>query len=227
MALKPCRECKKKVSTEASNCPSCGAPDPTTNEILSKSKSSKKPANNFIKIFATLGLLIAILLILKSVFGVGKIGINKVKKSIVKEKNITKDKKNSNSSIVPIFKFTCEGSIETAFGSKTNPKGSFIDEYEVLVNSKRKIQRMKLSSNNYHTRPGYDEFNFESSSKFIDLSARNQKQDAVFLSRYDGRISLVTGTYSGQTSGTYSNQDFTSNFMGKCFGIDKLANYLN
>ena len=31
MALKPCRECKKKVSTEASNCPSCGAPDPTTN----------------------------------------------------------------------------------------------------------------------------------------------------------------------------------------------------
>ena len=56
--------------------------------------------------------------------------------------------------------------------------------------------------------------------------ARNQKQDAVFLSRYDGRISLVTGTYSGQTSGTYSNQDFTSNFMGKCFGIDKLANYL-
>ena len=26
MALKPCRECKKKVSTEASACPSCGAP---------------------------------------------------------------------------------------------------------------------------------------------------------------------------------------------------------
>ena len=29
MALKPCRECKKKVSTEASACPSCGAPRPT------------------------------------------------------------------------------------------------------------------------------------------------------------------------------------------------------
>ena len=29
MALKPCRECKKKVSTEATVCPSCGAPDPT------------------------------------------------------------------------------------------------------------------------------------------------------------------------------------------------------
>ena len=29
MALKPCRECKKKVSTEASVCPSCGVPNPT------------------------------------------------------------------------------------------------------------------------------------------------------------------------------------------------------
>ena len=30
MALKPCRECKKKVSTEASACPNCGAPKPTS-----------------------------------------------------------------------------------------------------------------------------------------------------------------------------------------------------
>ena len=29
MALKPCRECKKKVSTEATSCPSCGVPNPT------------------------------------------------------------------------------------------------------------------------------------------------------------------------------------------------------
>ena len=29
MALKPCRECKKKVSTEASACPNCGVPNPT------------------------------------------------------------------------------------------------------------------------------------------------------------------------------------------------------
>ena len=28
MALKPCRECKKKVSTEAEACPNCGAPHP-------------------------------------------------------------------------------------------------------------------------------------------------------------------------------------------------------
>ena len=31
MALKPCRECKKKVSTEALTCPNCGVPDPTVN----------------------------------------------------------------------------------------------------------------------------------------------------------------------------------------------------
>jgi len=30
MALKSCRECKKKVSTEATACPNCGAPHPTT-----------------------------------------------------------------------------------------------------------------------------------------------------------------------------------------------------
>tara|TARA_B100000886_G_scaffold210109_1_gene145436 strand:- start:81 stop:635 length:555 start_codon:yes stop_codon:yes gene_type:complete len=29
MALKPCRECNKKVSTEASVCPLCGVPNPT------------------------------------------------------------------------------------------------------------------------------------------------------------------------------------------------------
>ena len=33
MALKPCRECKKKVSTEALTCPNCGVPDPTTKKI--------------------------------------------------------------------------------------------------------------------------------------------------------------------------------------------------
>ena len=36
MALKPCRECKKKVSTEAAACPSCGAPRPTLSKIPKK-----------------------------------------------------------------------------------------------------------------------------------------------------------------------------------------------
>ena len=46
MALKPCRECKKKVSTQAATCPNCGAPKPTLSEIPSNddvlSKSNEK-----------------------------------------------------------------------------------------------------------------------------------------------------------------------------------------
>lgn len=33
MALKPCRECRKKVSTEALSCPKCGVPNPTAKKI--------------------------------------------------------------------------------------------------------------------------------------------------------------------------------------------------
>ena len=36
MALKPCRECKKKVSTEATVCPSCGVPNPTQKKTTVK-----------------------------------------------------------------------------------------------------------------------------------------------------------------------------------------------
>ena len=44
MALKPCRECKKKVSTEASTCPSCGVPNPTQKKPTVKPwETDKKP----------------------------------------------------------------------------------------------------------------------------------------------------------------------------------------
>ena len=36
MALKPCRECKKKVSTEAATCPNCGVPNPTIKQTVNK-----------------------------------------------------------------------------------------------------------------------------------------------------------------------------------------------
>ena len=42
MALKSCRECNKKVSTEAAACPSCGAPDPTSKKLTKSLKSSKE-----------------------------------------------------------------------------------------------------------------------------------------------------------------------------------------
>tara|TARA_S200000501_G_scaffold168766_1_gene159014 strand:+ start:179 stop:673 length:495 start_codon:yes stop_codon:yes gene_type:complete len=61
MALKPCRECKKKVSTEAVTCPNCGVPNPTQEKpkvkpwkadaeyrksLTSSSTSSKKTTSN-------------------------------------------------------------------------------------------------------------------------------------------------------------------------------------
>ena len=42
MALKPCRECNKKVSTEASVCPSCGVPNPTDGTLILKEKTIKE-----------------------------------------------------------------------------------------------------------------------------------------------------------------------------------------
>jgi len=42
MALKSCRECKKKVSTEAKICPRCGVPDPTIIKRKIKSKRNLK-----------------------------------------------------------------------------------------------------------------------------------------------------------------------------------------
>ena len=42
MALKPCRECNKKVSTEASVCPLCGVPNPTKANKRQESSSKIK-----------------------------------------------------------------------------------------------------------------------------------------------------------------------------------------
>ena len=43
MALKPCRECKKKVSTEAVTCPNCGVPNPTSK--ITRKKTSEPTFN--------------------------------------------------------------------------------------------------------------------------------------------------------------------------------------
>ena len=53
MALRKCRECEKKVSTEATTCPSCGAPNPTEKVLTSKKKNSNsnKKSSRIIKPF--------------------------------------------------------------------------------------------------------------------------------------------------------------------------------
>ena len=52
MALKSCRGCKKKVSTEAATCPSCGVPNPTTR--YSKQTINKKEKSIFVKMFCNI-----------------------------------------------------------------------------------------------------------------------------------------------------------------------------
>jgi len=56
MALKPCRECKKKISTEAISCPNCGVPNPAAtlekqnnSKLEDTNKNYKKINLNFIK----------------------------------------------------------------------------------------------------------------------------------------------------------------------------------
>jgi hypothetical protein len=47
MALKPCRECKKKVSTQASTCPSCGVPNPTAKNTKNNNPKVVLPSDGF------------------------------------------------------------------------------------------------------------------------------------------------------------------------------------
>ena len=53
MALKPCRECNKKVSTEASTCPSCGVPNPMA--WCKKNKIKVSRPNDLFPILERLG----------------------------------------------------------------------------------------------------------------------------------------------------------------------------
>ena len=73
MALKNCRECGKKVSTEAASCPSCGAPNSTLKktvkidvEIFMKTLKDKK-----LYIFGVAGLIVIIIIYL-FFFNIGK-----------------------------------------------------------------------------------------------------------------------------------------------------------
>lgn len=56
MALKPCRECKRDVSTEAAKCPHCGTPHPTAS--MSKGAQGCLGCLGVIVVFAIIGSLI-------------------------------------------------------------------------------------------------------------------------------------------------------------------------
>lgn len=61
---------------------------------------------NLVKILATLGLIVAIALILKGVFGIGKIGVNKISEN-------SKEK-------ISIVRFSCEGQTVTKMSELIN-----------------------------------------------------------------------------------------------------------
>ena len=150
MAMSKCKECNAKVSTLAKTCPKCGAPDPTAKETTTKEtttkKGTQKSSNNFVKVLATIGLIIAIGLILRGVFDVGKVGYKKVKKNITKEKTF-KD-----------VTFTCEGQATTKTKDLTGDyydtdTVSFIDHYQMFLDDNGKpIQFTLKETNNWFAR---------------------------------------------------------------------------
>ena len=55
MALKPCRECGAKISTEAKSCPKCGAPKPILNKFSSEVSLAEPNLNYFLFFLIFLG----------------------------------------------------------------------------------------------------------------------------------------------------------------------------
>lgn len=55
MALKPCSECRREVSTEAATCPHCGKADPTG--TIQQREQDKRRADNRGRLYAFLGIL--------------------------------------------------------------------------------------------------------------------------------------------------------------------------
>ena len=222
MALSKCKECGSSVSTLAKSCPKCGAPDPTTKEISSKKKAETKSDNSIIKVLATIGLLIVIFLILKAVFGVGKIGVNKVKKSFTKEKNIPKK-------FNKVINFTCEGNvILTGIGPDSKTTG-FIDEYTLrIVNGKADSLYMTSNNSSSRTSPS-----FPSNKELIVTPMTIQiyhynyaAHDDIQVTSYKASISLNTGNYSAITSARYKEYRPSHNFSGRCFGINEISKYI-
>ena len=58
MALKPCRECGAKISTEAKTCPKCGAPKPILNSTASQLSKTEPNLNYFLFFFIFLATII-------------------------------------------------------------------------------------------------------------------------------------------------------------------------
>ena len=173
--------------------------------------------NNVVKILATLGLIVALALVLKGVFGVGKIGFNK--KNVTKEKNISMGFKT--------IRFTCEAQLITKTPFETLPTKTVIDQYSVrfaggkaegifLDETNDQVARIDISLDP----------NFKVSPLAININHSNYPHgDEIYVRSYKASISLQSGTYAGSIITKFRGGDVTNTLTGKCFGLDEIKRY--
>ena len=196
--------------------------------------------NNLVKILATLGLIVAIAFILKGVFGVGEIGLKKIKTNTNKQ-----IKKSENKILKTDYIFTCEGRAQASvagmgLGSEHNTNDVFIDEYNLrkkFRSDKNKYVYIlqKNSSTLPYGRP-YQIFEENRGALTINNSTINFNPSRLLndggdfkMQSYSGTISLHTGTFSATVVNIYKKTGgrVPIQFTGKCFGLEQIGSYIN
>ena len=199
--------------------------------------------NNLVKILATLGLIVAIAFILKGVFGVGEIGLKKIKTNTNKQ-----IKKSENKILKTDYIFTCEGRAQASvagmgLGSEHNTNDVFIDEYNLRktkgLNDRNKYVYIlqKNSSTLPYGRP-YQIFEENRGALTINSSTINFNPTLILglndtvdfkMQSYSGTISLHTGTFSATLVKIYKKTGgpVPVQFTGKCFGLEQIGSYIN
>jgi len=186
--------------------------------------------NNVVKILATLGLIVALALVLKGVFGVGEIGLKKIKTNTNKQIKNSKEK-------FSFVSFTCEGKVVSKHSilgedSSINETKSFIDEYEMLLVDNVPAALTLKKSNNWSNRPlkqsVASQQTLESSQSSISIYHQNYKlSDEFTTTLYKAMISLLSGSFSGNVDGYYKDVKYLYVLTGRCFGLEKYIESLN
>ena len=136
------------------------------------------------------------------------------------------------------YKFTCEGTSKRSYadlglGPEHDDTDMFIDEYNLrrLVNGKFLLQ---LDNTNVNPRPTQiNEENFghltlsKSTIKFNPQPPFIDFTGGITIISYSGMISLNTGNFSASLITKFKGKRVPTTFRGKCFGLDKIKNYIN
>jgi|OM-RGC.v1.016245129 hypothetical protein len=199
--------------------------------------------NNLVKILGTFGLIIAIALILKGVFGVGEIGLKKIKTNTNKI-----IKKSTNKNLKTDYIFTCEGRAQASvagigLGSEHNTNDLFIDEYNLRktkgINDRNKdVYFLQMSNSTMPYGRPYQIFEENRGELTINNSTINFNPSFSLglnnsvdfkMQSYSGTISLHTGTFSATLVKIYKKTGgpVPVQFTGKCFGLEQIGSYIN